>query len=66
MSGYNLEYIDNIYKNILAPLTLLGGAGEVDHFKDVIKKLRFQDWQQVVFFYKKRVLINYTNKKTIF
>jgi imidazole glycerol-phosphate synthase subunit HisF len=70
MSGYNLEYIDNIYKNILVPLTLLGGAGEVDHFKDVIKKIAVSGLAAGSFFIykskKKGVLINYPNKKTIF
>ena len=70
MSGYNLEYINNIHKIISIPLTILGGAGEVDHFKKVIKKISVSGLAAGSFFIykskKKGVLINYPDKQVIF
>ena len=70
MSGYNLEYINNFKKIISVPLTLLGGAGEVDHFKDVVKKIAVSGLAAGSFFIykskKKGVLINYPSKQRIF
>ena len=70
MSGYNLDYIENFYKIISTPLTLLGGAGELNHFLEVKEKIQISGLAAGSFFIykskKKGVLINYPNKKEIF
>ena len=38
MDGYDLNLIDNVYSNISIPLTILGGAGNINDIKKVIQK----------------------------
>ena len=36
MSGFDLDLIDKIRPYLNIPITVLGGAGEEDHFKKLI------------------------------
>tara|TARA_B100000925_G_scaffold290821_1_gene276967 strand:+ start:360 stop:1130 length:771 start_codon:yes stop_codon:yes gene_type:complete len=69
MEGYNLEMVENFFYKLKIPLTLIGGAGKVDHFIDAVNKFSLSGLAAGSFFiYKgvnKAILINYFDIKTI-
>lgn len=66
MRGYDLNLIDKVRRKITIPLTVLGGAGSLDHIKEVInahKIIGVAAGSLFVFKGKyKAVLINYPNQ----
>ena len=66
MSGYDLNLIDKVRRKITIPLTVLGGAGSLDHIKEVINAHKIIGVAAGSFFvFKvkyKAVLINYPNQ----
>ena len=38
MSGYDLEYISEIAEISAAPISFLGGAGSLDHIRDLVTR----------------------------
>jgi imidazole glycerol-phosphate synthase subunit HisF len=67
MKGYDLNLIDKIRKEITIPMTVIGGAGTIDHIGDLINKqgiIGAAAGSLFVFKGKYRaVLINYPNPK---
>ena len=70
MKGYNLDYLDKLNNVIKIPITLLGGAGSVDHFLQAKNKFKISGLAAGSFFiYKgkhKGVLISYPKKEKLF
>ena len=70
MNGFNLECIRNFFQKIRVPLTLIGGAGELEHFLDARKTIQVSGLASGSFFIyksrKKGVLINYPDKAEMF
>jgi cyclase len=66
MSGYDYNIIDKIRENISIPITVLGGAGKLEHIGDAISKYGIIGTAAgSLFVFKgkyKAVLINYPNK----
>ncbi|WP_299430985.1 AglZ/HisF2 family acetamidino modification protein [uncultured Maribacter sp.] len=69
MKGYDLKLIELIRSSINIPMTVLGGVGNLDHIKEVIKKYNVIGVAAgSLFVFKgkyKAVLINYPNKAEI-
>ena len=69
MSGYDLELLDKIKEKISVPLTMLGGAGKPEHFKDVLNIMPIIGMSAGSFFvFKgkyKAVLISYQKNKIL-
>lgn len=69
MKGYDLKLIDIIRSSINIPMTVLGGAGNLDHIKEIIKKYKVIGVAAgSLFVFKgkyKAVLINYPNRTEI-
>ncbi len=67
MEGYDIEHARYLYSKINTPITILGGAGSLDHIKELIKKtgiIGCAAGSLFVFKGKLRaVLINYPDKK---
>lgn len=67
MQGYDLNLIENVRKKCSMPMTVLGGAGHLDHIKSIISKFKIigvAAGSLFVFKGKYRaVLINYPNRK---
>jgi cyclase len=65
MKGYDLDLIDRIRKEISLPLTVLGGAGDLEHIGKLIQKYGIIGAAAgSLFVFKgkyKAVLINYPN-----
>ena len=40
MQGYDLPLIENIRENVVCSITVIGGAGSLDHIKDLISKFK--------------------------
>ena len=70
MTGYELNCIKKIFPITKVPLTILGGAGKIEHLKDVINTIPLSGLSSgSLFIYKSRlkaILINYPNKSEIF
>ena len=69
MKGYDLELINKICKNINIPVVACGGAGNLSHISEVIKKTKVSGLGagSLFSFYKSRkaVLINYPNREEL-
>jgi cyclase len=67
MKGYNFEFIDTVYPLIKTPLTVLGGAGSLDHIRELYSRycsIGAAAGSLFVFKGKFRaVLINYPNRE---
>lgn len=67
MQGYDLSLIENVRSNCSMPITVLGGAGRLDHIKDIISRFKIigvAAGSLFVFKGKYRaVLINYPNRE---
>lgn len=67
MNGYNTNKSIEIAQNVSIPVTILGGAGSLDHIRELNKRFRFNGYaagSMFVFQGKQRgVLINYPSKK---
>ncbi len=67
MKGFDVDLIDNVYKNISVPLTILGGAGSLTDLKSLIGKFRVLGLAAgSIFVFKgkhKAVLVNYPDQK---
>jgi cyclase len=63
MKGYDLELVGAMYHAINAPLTILGGAGSLEHIRELMSRFRqLGAAAGSLFVYKgkfKAVLINY-------
>lgn len=63
MKGYDFKLVDTIYDQVNIPLTILGGAGSIDHIKQLFTKYnKIAAAAGSLFVYKgkfKAVLINY-------
>jgi cyclase len=38
MHGYDLDLIDRVWKAVSVPLTVLGGAGSLDHIRELVRR----------------------------
>jgi imidazole glycerol-phosphate synthase subunit HisF len=69
MSGYDLTIMKEISDNVSIPVVACGGAGKIEHFKDIVSKVNVDAvaaGSMFVFHGKhKAVLINYPNKEEI-
>ena len=67
MKGFDEKLIEEVYKNINVPLTVLGGAGSLRDFKLLIEKFKIIGLAAgSIFIFKgkhKAVLINYPNQQ---
>jgi cyclase len=67
MNGYNQDVSIEIAQNVTIPVTILGGAGSLQHIQEVTKKYTFNGYaagSMFVFQGKQRgVLINYPSSK---
>ncbi|TGN18282.1 AglZ/HisF2 family acetamidino modification protein [Leptospira idonii] len=67
MEGYDLDLLVNIQSHCTVPMTILGGAGSIDHIREAIAKLGIVGVAAgSLFIYKgvhKAVLINYPNRE---
>jgi cyclase len=67
MKGYDFEFIDSVYQFIKTPLTVLGGAGSLDHIRELY--IRYNSIGAAagsLFVFKgkfRAVLINYPNRE---
>ncbi|MDF3819138.1 AglZ/HisF2 family acetamidino modification protein [Leptospira sp. 96542] len=67
MEGYDLELLTNIYSHCTVPMTVLGGAGSIEHLREAISQLGIVGVAAgSLFIYKgihKAVLINYPDRE---
>jgi len=67
MKGYDVVLVDKIRESVGVPITLLGGAGSLDHLGQLIKKYRVLGLAAgSLFVFKgvyRAVLINYPNRE---
>ena len=67
MKGYDVVLVDKIRESVRVPITLLGGAGSLDHLGQLIKKYRVLGLAAgSLFVFKgvyRAVLINYPNRE---
>jgi len=65
MQGYDLQLVEDMYEAIRVPLTILGGAGSLEHVRELLGRFRqIGASAGSLFVYKgkfKAVLINYPN-----
>jgi cyclase len=66
MNGYNQDVTIEITQNVTIPVTILGGAGSIDHIREINKKCTFNGYaagSMFVFQGQQRgVLVNYPSK----
>ena len=68
MTGYDHKLINYLKEKISIPLTVLGGAGAIDDFKDILKDHPIIGLSAGSFVFKgkyKAVLISYQKEKII-
>jgi cyclase len=69
MRGYNIEKIEIFFHSLKIPLTLLGGAGKIEHFTEVLNRIPISGLAAGSFFiYKGKnnaILINYFNIRNV-
>ncbi len=66
MKGYDVDLVDKIRKSVKVPITVLGGAGKLDHLGQLINKYKVIGLAAgSLFVFKgvyRAVLINYPNR----